>query len=135
MPGYGYAKVAKTLRQHWQKTLDQYFQSRACLRGLIVIMDIRHPLKDYDRQLLAWADIAGLPCHVLLTKADKLKRGPGMNAMQAIEKQMKANRLNASMQLFSGTRREGIVSVHQVLDSWFELGAEVASADLPVPPE
>ena len=135
LPGYGYAKVAKTLRQHWQKTLDQYFQSRASLRGLIVIMDIRHPLKDYDRQLLAWAEIAGLPCHVLLTKADKLKRGPGMNAMQAIKKQMKADRLNASMQLFSGTRREGIIAVHQVLDSWFELGAEAASNDVPVPPE
>ena len=124
LPGYGYAKVAKSLRQHWQKTLDLYFQSRASLRGLIVIMDIRHPLKEYDRQLLAWTSLAGLPCHVLLTKADKLKRGPGVNAMQAIKQQMKADKFKASVQLFSGTRREGVSSVHQVLDRWFEVNDE-----------
>ena len=124
LPGYGYAKVAKSLRRHWQNTLDLYFQSRASLRGLIVIMDIRHPLREYDRQLLAWTRMARLPCHVLLTKADKLKRGPGINAMQAIKKQMKADQFTASVQLFSGTRREGVSSVHQVLDTWFELNCQ-----------
>jgi len=123
LPGYGYAKVAKGLRQHWQKTLDQYFQSRASLRGLIIIMDIRQPLKDYDRQLLAWSNLAQLPCHVLLAKADKLKRGPGLNAMQAVEKQLDANQIRASVQLFSGTRREGVDQVHRVLDQWFEVQA------------
>ena len=129
LPGYGYAKVAKTLRKHWRKTLDLYFQSRASLRGLIVIMDIRHPLRDYDRQLLAWSNVAGLPCHVLLAKADKLKRGPGLNAMQAIKKRMQAEQLKASIQLFSGTKREGVVEVHRVLDGWFELSPKAPPPD------
>jgi GTP-binding protein len=127
LPGYGYAKVAKSMRQHWQKTLDLYFQQRVSLKGLVLIMDIRHPLRDFDRQLLAWSNRSSLPCHVLLTKADKMKRGPGVNAMQKIRKDMKNAALNASTQLFSGTRREGVIEVHGVLDEWMGLNAEASA--------
>src|SRR3546814_3863067 len=75
LPGYGYAKVTKDLQAHWQAFLDGYFGSRMALRGLVVVMDIRHPLKDYDRQMRGYAVQRGLPAHVLLTKAAKLLRG------------------------------------------------------------
>ena len=75
LPGYGYAKVPRELQAHWQAFLDKYFQARQALRGLVVVMDIRHPLKDYDRHMLDYTARRGLPAHVLLTKADKLSRG------------------------------------------------------------
>ena len=75
LPGYGYAKVPQDLQAHWQAFLDRYFRSREALKGLVVVMDIRHPLKDYDRQMLGYAVERGLPAHALLTKADKLSRG------------------------------------------------------------
>src|SRR5690606_39825729 len=74
LPGYGYAKVPQDLREHWQAFIDHYFRTRLALRGLVVVMDIRHPLKDYDRHMLAYAVERGLPAHALLTKADKLSR-------------------------------------------------------------
>ena len=84
LPGYGYAKVPKDLQAHWQQFLDGYFGSRQALRGLVVVMDIRHPLKDYDRQMIGYAVRRGLPAHALLTKADKLGRGAQGNALQAV---------------------------------------------------
>ena len=75
LPGYGYAKVPQELQAHWQAFIDRYFRTREALRGLVVVMDIRHPLKDYDRQMLGYAVQRGLPAHALLTKADKLGRG------------------------------------------------------------
>jgi GTP-binding protein len=74
LPGYGYAKVPQELQAHWQAFIESYFATRQALRGLVVVMDIRHPLKDYDRQMLGYAVRRDLPAHVLLTKADKLSR-------------------------------------------------------------
>lgn len=75
LPGYGYAKVPNSIRQHWQKLLEQYLRERAALRGLMMLMDIRHPLTPLDQQLLDWCAVRGLAVHILLTKADKLSRG------------------------------------------------------------
>ena len=75
LPGYGYAKVPKDLQAHWQQFLDGWFTTRQALRGLVVVMDIRHPLKEYDRQMLGYAVRRGLPAHAQLTKADKHGRG------------------------------------------------------------
>ena len=84
LPGYGYARVPMALREHWQAFIDEWFRTRAALRGLVVVMDIRHPLKDYDLQMLGYAVRRGLPAHALLTKADKLSRGAAGNAVQAV---------------------------------------------------
>ena len=81
LPGYGYAKVPKAIKAKWDRNLAEYLQNRNSLSGLVLLMDIRHPLQDYDRQMLNWAAQAGLPVHILLTKADKLKRGPAMNSL------------------------------------------------------
>ena len=88
LPGYGYAKVPQDLQAHWQAFLDGYFGSRVALRGLVVVMDVRHPLKEYDRQMLGYAMRRGLPAHVILTKADKLSRGAGGNTLQAVRMEL-----------------------------------------------
>ena len=88
LPGYGYAKVPKDLQAHWQAFIAGYFESREALRGLVVVMDIRHPLKDYDRHMLGYTVERGLPAHALLTKADKLSRSAVGNALQAVRRDL-----------------------------------------------
>ena len=77
LPGYGYAKVPIPLKQHWQKHLEAYLGGRECLRGVILLMDVRHPMTDFDKMMLDWAKASGMPMHILLTKADKLTHGAG----------------------------------------------------------
>ena len=122
LPGYGYAKVPKDLQAHWQAFLDGYFSTRDALKGLVVVMDIRHPLKDYDRQMLGYAVSRGLPAHAILTKADKLGRGAQGNAMLAVRKEMKAEYGDlVSVQLFSGESKQGVDEAREVIAGWLEL--------------
>ena len=81
LPGYGYAKVPIAMKREWDKHLAEYLQMRQSLAGLVLLMDIRHPLQEFDLQMLNWAAQAGLPVHILLTKSDKLKRGPAQSAL------------------------------------------------------
>ena len=120
LPGYGYAKVSVNIKKDWQGSLAQYLEQRQCLRGLILMMDVRHPLKPYDRQMLDWARHIQLPVHVLLTKADKLKRGPATNSLLKVKKELAEMDANFSAQLFSSLKRQGIAEAHQVLNRWFE---------------
>lgn len=121
LPGYGYAKVSVSIKQDWQGSLAQYLEQRKCLRGLILMMDVRHPLKPYDRQMLDWASHIKLPVHVLLTKADKLKRGPATNSLLKVKKELAEMDSTFSAQLFSSLKRQGIAEAHQVLNRWFEI--------------
>jgi len=122
LPGYGYAKVPKDLQAHWQAFIDRYFGTREALKGLVVVMDIRHPLKDYDRQMLGYAVGRGLPAHAILTKADKLGRGAQGNAMQAVRKQMQAEFGDAvSVQVFSGESKQGVDEARAVIGGWLQL--------------
>ena len=120
LPGYGYAKVAEKVKRQWQGTLADYLQHRQCLRGLVLLMDIRHPLMEFDMQMLEWNIHYGLPTHILLTKADKLKRGAAGNTLLQVRKVFQ-DRPNISAQLFSSLKQQGIDEAHQVLDSWFGL--------------
>ena len=86
LPGYGYAKVPEKMKLKWQATLSKYLETRQSLRGLMLMMDIRHPLKNFDLQMLDWAKQAELPIHILLTKSDKLGRGAGGNTLQQVRK-------------------------------------------------
>lgn len=79
LPGYGYAKVPKAVKYRWQDTLSQYLQTRQCLKGLVILTDIRHPLNPYDQSMLTWADEIQLPVILILTKADKLGFGMAKN--------------------------------------------------------
>lgn len=122
LPGYGFAKLPQAIRAHWQRTLPEYLQRRRSLRGLMLVMDVRHPLTVLDQQLLAECTHAGLPVHVLLTKADKLKQGPAARALRSTIDQLAQDHPGASVQLFSALRHRGIEAVHRKLDGWLELG-------------
>jgi GTP-binding protein len=121
LPGYGYAKVSKSLKGGWQKNIARYLETRESLCGVILLMDVRHPLKEHDRQVLAWCHAAGLPTHVLLTKSDKLKRGPASASLLKTRKQLASLHPEATIQLFSAHTRSGTDAVRQVLDNWLGL--------------
>ncbi|MGY0610632.1 MULTISPECIES: ribosome biogenesis GTP-binding protein YihA/YsxC [unclassified Luteimonas] len=124
LPGYGYAKVPKDLQAHWQAFLDVYFKKREALRGLVVVMDIRHPLKDYDRNMLAYAVGRGLPAHALLTKADKLSRSAVGNAMLAVKRDLaKEFGDTVGVQAFSGESKLGVDQARGVICSWLDIPA------------
>ena len=121
LPGYGYAKVPEQMRRDWQKLMESYLSKRRVLHGLVVIMDIRHPLKDYDLQMLEWCQHFGIPAHILLTKADKLKRGPALQTLQKVKKLLKDEDLNPSIQLFSALNKQGVEELHDKLNEWYRL--------------
>jgi GTP-binding protein len=122
LPGYGYAKVPKDLQAHWQAFLGDYFRSREALKGLVVVMDIRHPLKDYDHQILSFAVENGLPAHAVLTKADKLGRGPGLNILQAVRKDLQASYGdNISVQTLSSESKAGVEELRKVVAGWLQI--------------
>jgi GTP-binding protein len=131
LPGYGYAKVAEQVKRQWQGALADYLHHRQCLRGLILLMDIRHPLMDFDLQMLDWNIHYGLPTHILLTKADKLKRGAAGNTLLQVRAAFQ-ERPEISVQLFSALKQQGIDEAHAVLDCWFDLTqAQKKKASLP----
>ena len=122
LPGYGYAKVPQDLQAHWQAFIDQYFRTREALKGLVVVMDIRHPLKDYDRQMLGYAVERGLPAHALLTKADKLGRGQQAQALHAVKRELfGAFGDTVSVQTFSGESKQGVDEARAVVAGWLGL--------------
>lgn len=121
LPGYGYAKVPETKKREWQDSMGRYLETRNCLKGIVLVMDIRHPLKEYDLQMIDWAEHFSLPCHILLTKADKLKKNPAEKALSEVRTAVVSENKAISIQLFSALKKEGVAEVHQVLDQWMEL--------------
>ena len=117
LPGYGYAKVPLERRDKWQYELEKYLRRRKALVGLILLSDIRHPLKKFDRMMIEWAAQANLPLHLLLTKADKLKRGATQKTLLKVEKELTVFD-NVSVQLFSALRNIGVDPVRKVLTQW-----------------
>lgn len=119
LPGYGYAKVPLPLKEHWKKHLDAYLSTRQSLVGIFLMMDIRHPLTDFDKALLDWADKSNLPVHILLTKADKLTFGVAKNTLLKVQQQLNCYHNTAiSIQLFSAVKREGLVDSYSILRQW-----------------
>jgi len=118
LPGYGYAKVNESIKKHWQDALARYLEKRQALRGLVLLMDIRHPLKDYDQQMLDWCKHTKLPVHILLTKADKLKFGAAKGILLGVQRDLQKAGYDASIQLFSSPKRMGIDDARQHIESW-----------------
>ncbi len=118
LPGYGYAQVPDSIRRHWGELLERYLRERAALRGLLLLMDIRHPLTEMDRQLLDGCAFRELPAHILLTKADKLSRGAALAALAQLKRGLAADYPGASAQLFSALTRQGTDEAHTRLDGW-----------------
>lgn len=127
LPGYGYAKVPIPLKLHWQRHLEAYLGSRNSLAGLILMMDIRKPLTDFDQLMLDWAVASQMPMHILLTKADKLTFGAAKNTLLKVQQEIRQGWGEAiSIQLFSAPKRIGIEDAYEVLTQWLGLLDEPA---------
>ncbi len=118
LPGYGFAQVPLEGRQQWGKLVESYLRGRRSLAGIVLLMDVRHPLKDQDRELVGWAAALGIPLHVLLTKADKLSRGPAKSTLLAVRREL-ATVPATTVQLFSALSGEGVEEARKVLDRWY----------------
>ena len=122
LPGYGYAKVPIPLKMHWQRHLEAYFGSRESLKGVILMMDIRHPMTDFDVLMLDWTTSSSMPMHILLTKADKLTYGAGKNTLLKIQADIRKRWGDSvTIQLFSTPKRMGLEEAYTVLARWMEL--------------
>ena len=131
LPGYGYAKVPLAVKNEWQKHLSEYLQKRESLMGLVLLMDIRHPLQEFDTMMLKWAADMGMPMHILLTKSDKLKRGAAKTSLLQVCQYLTAQNLTdlVSVQLFSSHNGDGVAELEVVLKDWLSpaLVSDVAS--------
>lgn len=119
LPGYGFAKVPKHIKIEWQKQLGAYLDKRDCLRGLVLVMDIRHPMTEFDQMMVDWARESEMPLHILLTKADKLKRGPASATMLQVKKSVADMGDMVSVQMFSSLKGDGVKELRKRLTQWF----------------
>ncbi len=115
LPGYGFAKVPIAVKEAWQAHLEEYLSGRISLRGLVLLMDVRHPLQPFDQLMLNWGKRANMPMHVLLTKADKLKFGAAKSALLQVQRDVGSA---ATVQLFSSPDRSGLDQLRAQLDQW-----------------
>jgi len=121
LPGYGYAKVSHAVKEEWQKNLADYFESRRCLRGLVLVMDIRHPLKPQDTTMINWCLTRQLPVHILLNKADKISRGLATTTQLHIQRVYQLAPDLISVQPFSGLKKTGLETLITRLNEWYEM--------------
>ncbi|WP_105199322.1 MULTISPECIES: ribosome biogenesis GTP-binding protein YihA/YsxC [unclassified Pseudoalteromonas] len=119
LPGYGFAKVPLEMKKKWQKSLGEYLQKRQSLKGLVVLMDIRHPLKDLDRQLIEWASGSGIPVLALLTKADKFKQGKRNSEVLKVRRELAEVSELIKVHAFSSLKGTGLNELQKQLDEWF----------------
>ncbi|KAF3978516.1 MAG: YihA family ribosome biogenesis GTP-binding protein [Methylococcales symbiont of Iophon sp. n. MRB-2018] len=119
LPGYGYAKVPLSVKKLWHQMMESYLHKRKALCGIVLVMDVRHPLTDFDMQMIEWCEHSRLPLHILLTKADKLNFGAAKNTLLKVQRELSEIDVFVSLQLFSSLKKTGIDEVHSVLDQWF----------------
>lgn len=119
LPGYGYAEVPEEMKLKWQRALGEYLQKRQCLQGLVILMDIRHPLKDLDQQMINWAVQSNLPVMVLLTKADKLASGARKAQLNKVREEVLAFNGDIQVEAFSSLKKLGVDKLRHQLDSWY----------------
>ena len=118
LPGYGYAKVPEKLRAHWREVIDTYLRTRDSLRGIVLVMDARHPLREFDRMMLGFAHATGRRSLCLLTKSDKLSRGEAARVLAAVRKEVATIAPDAQAQLFSSLSGAGVDAARSVLAGW-----------------
>ena len=124
LPGYGFAKVPMEMKKKWQKALGEYLEKRDSLKGLVVLMDIRHPLKDLDRNLIEWAAESNLPVLALLTKSDKLSQGKASAEVLKVKKNLAPLNADIRVQAFSSLKRTGAEQANKIVCDW--LSTEVS---------
>ncbi len=119
LPGYGYAKVSKQMKRQWDKLITTYLTTRNSIKGIILLMDIRHPLKEFDLHMMDLAEYQNLPIHILLNKADKLTRGPAKNTLLKVQQEVAIFGLDITVQLFSSVTKAGVEEAKEKLTEWF----------------
>lgn len=119
LPGYGYAAVPEQMKLQWQKSLAEYLQKRECLGGVVILMDIRHPLKDLDQQMIEWAVSSDLAVLLLLTKADKLSQSERSKTVKMIREAILPFQGDIQVEAFSAQNKLGIDRLSAKLDEWF----------------
>ncbi len=124
LPGYGYAKVPDAVKKQWQQQIDRYLRQRESLAGLILVMDMRHPMSDFDCMMLDWAGACGMPVHIILSKADKLKKMARGKQLAAVKRSLGEYDVEVSAQPFSALKRDGMAELAQVLGRWLQLEEE-----------
>ena len=122
LPGYGFAKVPEHERRRWQHLIDHYLTQRQTLAGLVIVMDARRPLLDYDWQMLRWCRETGLPAHIVLNKSDKLKRGILTKTLKKAQQEVNDYLSNATVQTLSAMKGTGLEQLQQRLDEWLTEG-------------
>ena len=123
LPGYGYAEVPEAVRKHWQAVLAEYLETRAELVGLVLIMDIRHPLTPLDRRMLDWFGPTGRPIHILLTKSDKLSKSQAGAALREVRAALLETYPQCTVQLFSSLKKTGTEEAETIIGSWLNFSA------------
>jgi len=118
LPGYGFAKVPEKIKRDWNRLMENYLKYRQSLKGLVLLMDCRHPLEPFDQQMLTWSMSAQMPTHILLTKSDKMKKGPAKAALLAVSNQIQVYGGLISVQLFSAEKNIGHSALIETLNSW-----------------
>lgn len=121
LPGYGYAKVSVREQERWGKELTRYIAQRSCLRGVVIVMDMRHPLTELDRQMLTLCQISSKPVHVLLNKSDKLKQTQKASTKNKVEKDLASLAPGASVGTFSAAKREGVTELRALVKRWLNV--------------
>ncbi|MEH6548542.1 MAG: ribosome biogenesis GTP-binding protein YihA/YsxC [Pseudomonadales bacterium] len=118
LPGYGFAKVPEAVKLAWQRNISDYFSNRESLKGLVIVIDSRHPLKEFDQNMINWAQAHQLPTLLLMTKVDKLKKGPASAALLTVRKAVAGLEIPITVQLFSALKRQGISELENTLREW-----------------
>ncbi|WP_455211462.1 ribosome biogenesis GTP-binding protein YihA/YsxC [Kaarinaea lacus] len=124
LPGYGYAKVSEDVKIKWQSTVEGYLMQRQSLAGIILTMDIRHPMKAFDDQMVAWCAQVNMPLHILLTKSDKLKRSAAAESLRKVQQMLKNYQFEHSVQPFSSLKKTGVEEALGVLNHWMQWETE-----------
>lgn len=120
LPGYGFAKVPVAAIRKWAKTIDEYISARECLKGLVLVMDIRHPFRDLDLQLLEYCDERSLPVHILLNKSDKLSNNEIANTLRKIKAYLSEYENPLSFQIFSALKGTGVKELQGLMNEWYQ---------------
>ena len=124
LPGYGYAKVPEAVKRDWHQLMEIYLTKRQSLCAIVLVMDVRHPLTEFDWQMVEWCRQSGLSLHILLTKADKLSFGAAKNTLLQVQNSLKATDIQVTAQLFSALKKTGVDEAHAALDMLFGLITE-----------
>mgnify|MGYP002778710486 FL=1 len=118
LPGYGYARVPHGVRDAWHQMIDTYVEQRRTLNGKVIVSDIRQALTEFDEQMLRWCAARSLPAVVLLSKSDKLNRGPAVTAQRAVDKAIAELGVSASTILFSAPAKIGVDAARAQIAQW-----------------